>query len=72
MHFAIRPVDPATAERLPQNEPIRSLPQSIRLPLIRLSAASANPLASVISGENRYQFGLIDHSGPCRRSIPIF
>lgn len=49
MHFAIRPVDPATAERLPpENEQI-DITDSIRLPLIRLAATSANPLAIIMA-----------------------
>ncbi|MBB3459255.1 serine kinase of HPr protein (carbohydrate metabolism regulator) [Rhizobium sp. BK313] len=49
MHFAIRPVDPATAERLPPEDEQIDLTESIRLPLIRLSAASANPLAIIMA-----------------------
>ncbi|MFS8047205.1 HPr kinase/phosphorylase [Rhizobium sp. BR 314] len=47
MHFAIRPVDPATAERLPPEDEQIDIADSIQLPLIRLSAASANPLAAI-------------------------
>ncbi|MGG6894617.1 HPr kinase/phosphorylase [Rhizobium sp. BR 315] len=47
MHFAIRPVDPATAERLPPEDEQIDVTGSIRLPLIRLSATSANPLAII-------------------------
>ncbi|AVA19729.1 MULTISPECIES: serine kinase [unclassified Rhizobium] len=49
MHFAIRPVDPATAERLPPEDEQIDVTESIRLPLIRLSAASANPLAVIMA-----------------------
>ncbi len=47
MHFAIRPIDPATAERLPPDDERIDVTDSIRLPLIRLSATSANPLAII-------------------------
>ncbi|MBB5576863.1 MULTISPECIES: HPr kinase/phosphorylase [Rhizobium] len=49
MHYAIRPVDPATAERLPPEDEKADVTESIRLPLIRLSAASANPLAVIMA-----------------------
>ncbi|MGY5809339.1 HPr kinase/phosphorylase [Rhizobium sp. LEGMi198b] len=49
MHFAIRPVDPATAERLPPEDEQIDVTESIRLPLIRLSAALANPLAVIMA-----------------------
>ncbi|WFU08929.1 HPr kinase/phosphorylase [Rhizobium sp. CB3090] len=49
MHYAIRPVDPATAERLPPENETTDIAQSIRLPLIRLSATSANPLAVIMA-----------------------
>lgn len=47
IHFAIRPVDPATAERLPPEDERIDITDSIRLPLIRLPATSANPLAII-------------------------
>lgn len=47
MHFAVRPVDPATAERLPPEDEWIDITPSIRLPLIRLVANSANPLAII-------------------------
>ncbi|AGB69471.1 MULTISPECIES: HPr kinase/phosphorylase [Rhizobium] len=49
MHFAVRPVDPATAERLPPEDEQVDITGSIRLPLIRLAATSANPLAVIIA-----------------------
>ncbi|NKJ35726.1 HPr kinase/phosphorylase [Rhizobium sp. SG570] len=49
MHFAIRPVDPATAERLPPEDEQINVTGSIRLPLIRLSANSVNPLATIMA-----------------------
>ncbi|MBB4570438.1 HPr kinase/phosphorylase [Rhizobium leucaenae] len=49
MHCAIRPVDPATAERLPPEDEKADVTESIRLPLIRLSATSANPLAVIMA-----------------------
>lgn len=49
LHFAIRPVDPVTAERLPPEEEQIDVTSSIRLPLIRLSATSANPLAIIMA-----------------------
>lgn len=49
MHFAVRPVDPATAERLPPEDEQVDITGSIRLPLIRLAATSANPLAIIIA-----------------------
>ncbi|MEF0940579.1 HPr kinase/phosphorylase [Rhizobium sp. BR 362] len=49
MHFAICPVDPATAERLPPEDEQVDVTESIRLPLIRLSAASPNPLAVIMA-----------------------
>ncbi|WP_047453887.1 HPr kinase/phosphorylase [Rhizobium rhizogenes] len=49
MHFAIRPVDPATAERLPPENEQVDVTGSIRLPLIRLSAISINPLAAIMA-----------------------
>ncbi|MDK4704908.1 MULTISPECIES: HPr kinase/phosphorylase [unclassified Rhizobium] len=47
MHFAIRPVDTATAERLPPEDELIDITASARLPLIRLAATSANPLAII-------------------------
>ncbi|AYG64591.1 MULTISPECIES: HPr kinase/phosphorylase [unclassified Rhizobium] len=47
MHFAVRAVDPATAERLPPEDEQIDITSAIRLPLIRLSATSANPLAII-------------------------
>lgn len=49
MHFAIRPVDPATAERLPPEDEQINVTGSIRLPLVRLSANSLNPLATIMA-----------------------
>lgn len=49
LHFAIRPVDPVTAERLPPEDEQIDVTGSIRLPLIRLSATSANPLAIIMA-----------------------
>lgn len=49
IHFAIRPVDPATAERLPPEDERIEVAGSIRLPSIRLSANSANPLAIIMA-----------------------
>lgn len=49
MHFAVRPVDPATAERMPPEDERIDITVSARLPLIRLSAASANPLAIIVA-----------------------
>lgn len=49
MHFAIRPVDPATAERLPPENEQVDVTGTIRLPLIRLSATSTNPLATIMA-----------------------
>ncbi|MDL2399812.1 HPr kinase/phosphorylase [Rhizobium mayense] len=49
MHFAIRPVDPAKAERLPPEDEQIDVTESIRLPLIRLSTISANPLAVIMA-----------------------
>ncbi|NEI74216.1 HPr kinase/phosphorylase [Rhizobium lusitanum] len=49
MHFAVRPVDPATAERMPPEDEWIDITVSARLPLIRLSATSANPLAVIMA-----------------------
>ncbi|NTJ65226.1 HPr kinase/phosphorylase [Agrobacterium rhizogenes] len=49
MHFAIRPVDPATAERMPPEGERIDITASARLPLIRLAATSANPLAIIMA-----------------------
>ncbi|MGV1759001.1 HPr kinase/phosphorylase [Rhizobium sp. A22-96] len=49
MHFAVSPVNPATAERLPPEDEQIEVADSIRLPLIRLSATSANPLAIIMA-----------------------
>ncbi|KEA04622.1 HPr kinase/phosphorylase [Rhizobium rhizogenes] len=49
MHFAICPVDPATAERLPPEDEQIDVTGSIRLPLIRLSVTSVNPLAAIMA-----------------------
>ncbi|MGY5780161.1 HPr kinase/phosphorylase [Rhizobium sp. LEGMi135b] len=49
MHFAIRPVEPATAERMPPEGEQIDITASARLPLIRLSANSANPLAIIMA-----------------------
>ena len=49
MHFAIYPVDPTTAERLPPEDEQIDITGSIRLPLIRLAATSANPLAIIMA-----------------------
>lgn len=49
MHFAIRPVDPATAERLPPDDEQIEVAPSIRLPVVRLSATSLNPLATIMA-----------------------
>ncbi|MDL2406413.1 HPr kinase/phosphorylase [Rhizobium calliandrae] len=49
MHFAIRPVDPVHAERLPPEDEQIDVTESIHLPLIRLCAASANPLAVIMA-----------------------
>ncbi|MBN8953315.1 MULTISPECIES: serine kinase [unclassified Rhizobium] len=49
MHFAIRPVDPTTAERMPPEDEWIDITASARLPLIRLSATSANPLAIIMA-----------------------
>ncbi|MDK4722821.1 HPr kinase/phosphorylase [Rhizobium sp. CNPSo 3968] len=49
MHFAIRPVDPESAERLPPEDEQVDISDSIRLPLIRLAATSANPLAIIMA-----------------------
>lgn len=49
MHFAIRPVDPESAERLPPEDEQVHISDSIRLPLIRLAATSANPLAIIMA-----------------------
>ncbi|WP_112606998.1 HPr kinase/phosphorylase [Rhizobium sp. WW22] len=49
MHFAVRPVDPATAERMPPEDEQVDITRSIRLPVIRLAATSANPLAVIIA-----------------------
>ncbi len=49
MHFAIRPVDPATAERMPPEDERIEITASIRLPVIRLAATSANPLAIIMA-----------------------
>lgn len=49
MHFAVRPVDPTTAERMPPEDEWIDITVSTRLPLIRLSATSANPLAVIVA-----------------------
>ncbi|MBB3290540.1 MULTISPECIES: HPr kinase/phosphorylase [unclassified Rhizobium] len=49
MHFAIRPVDPESAERLPPEDEQVDISDSVRLPLIRLAATSANPLAIIMA-----------------------
>lgn len=49
IQYAIRPVDPVTAERLPPEDEQIDVTGSIRLPLIRLSATSANPLAIIMA-----------------------
>ncbi|MGV1793136.1 HPr kinase/phosphorylase [Rhizobium sp. A37_96] len=49
MHFAVRPVDPTTAERMPPEDEWIDITVSARLPLIRLSATSANPLAVIVA-----------------------
>ncbi|SCB21248.1 HPr kinase/phosphorylase [Rhizobium hainanense] len=49
MHFAIHLVDPATAERLPPEGEQIDITASARLPLIRLAATSANPLAIIMA-----------------------
>ncbi|KAA1175527.1 HPr kinase/phosphorylase [Rhizobium tropici] len=49
MHFAVRAVDPATAERLPPDDEHIDITGSIRLPLIRLAATSTNPLAVIMA-----------------------
>ncbi|MFK0166051.1 HPr kinase/phosphorylase [Rhizobium sp. NPDC090279] len=49
MHFAIRPVDPATAERMPPEDEQIDITASARLLLIRLAATSANPLAVIMA-----------------------
>lgn len=49
IHLAIRPVDPATAERLPPEDEQIDVTDSIRLPLVRLSANSVNPLAIIMA-----------------------
>ncbi|RAX43560.1 HPr kinase/phosphorylase [Rhizobium tropici] len=49
MHFAIRPVDPESAERLPPEDEQVDITGSIRLPLIRVAATSANPLAIIMA-----------------------
>lgn len=48
MHIAVQPVDPATAERMPPEDEQIDIANCIRLPLIRLSATSANPLAVIM------------------------
>ncbi|MGY5805003.1 HPr kinase/phosphorylase [Rhizobium sp. LEGMi12c] len=49
MHFAIHLVDPAKAERLPPEGEQIDITASARLPLIRLAATSANPLAIIMA-----------------------
>ncbi len=49
MHFAVRPVDPETAERLPPKDEQIDITASARLPLIRLAATYANPLAIIMA-----------------------
>ncbi|MDE1996173.1 MAG: HPr kinase/phosphorylase, partial [Rhizobiaceae bacterium] len=49
MHYAIQPVDPATAERLPPEDEWINVTDNVRLPLIRLSAIAANPLAIIMA-----------------------
>jgi serine kinase of HPr protein (carbohydrate metabolism regulator) len=49
MHYAIRPVDPATAERLPPEDEQIDITASARLPLIRVVATFANPLAIIMA-----------------------
>ncbi|NLS18946.1 HPr kinase/phosphorylase [Rhizobium sp. P40RR-XXII] len=49
MHFAVRAVDPAAAERLPPEDEQIDITDSIRLPLIRLAATSTNPLAVIMA-----------------------
>jgi len=49
MHFAVRAVDPATAERLPPEDERIDITTSARLPLIRVAATFANPLAIIMA-----------------------
>ena len=49
IHFAVRPVDPATSERLPPESEQIDVTDDISLPLIRLSATAANPLAIIMA-----------------------
>ncbi|MFT4002186.1 MAG: HPr kinase/phosphorylase [Rhizobium sp.] len=49
MHVAVRPVDPATADRLPPEDEQMEITATVRLPLIRLAATCANPLAVIMA-----------------------
>jgi serine kinase of HPr protein (carbohydrate metabolism regulator) len=49
IHWAVRPVDPASAERLPPDDERIDVAGAISLPLIRISALAANPLAIIMA-----------------------
>jgi serine kinase of HPr protein (carbohydrate metabolism regulator) len=49
MHCAILPVDPLTAERLPEENERIELLENVSLPVIRLLASSPNPLAIIMA-----------------------
>lgn len=49
MHFAILPVDPATAERLPPEGERIEVIENVSLPVIRLLATAPNPLAIIMA-----------------------
>ncbi|HEY0123113.1 MAG TPA: HPr kinase/phosphorylase [Rhizobium sp.] len=49
IHFAVLPVDPATAERLPDENERIDVTEAISLPVIRVSAAAVNPLAIIMA-----------------------
>jgi serine kinase of HPr protein (carbohydrate metabolism regulator) len=49
IHFAVLPVDPATAERLPDENEHIDVTEAISLPVIRVSSAAVNPLAIIMA-----------------------
>lgn len=52
--LAVVPVDLATAERLPPDDEEIQVAKDIRLPVIRLSTTSINPLAVIMAKHPRY------------------
>jgi serine kinase of HPr protein (carbohydrate metabolism regulator) len=49
IHFAVLPVDPATGERLPDEDEQIEVAEGIFLPVIRISTTTANPLAVIMA-----------------------